>query len=400
MSALSSWSASMRLSQWMKAARGLAPAMRGAATPIGLEIAADRLQMVQFDRTLTRPVIRAAISMPFAGDTQQLLGDSARLRALVRQALSSRPFRGRDVVSCLAASEVKTMMVPYQLAAGQDEAGAIMRELRERMRTELDGAVVDYLPIRHDDSPSAERSAIVAVAVRERVVAYLDALHAAGLRPLALDIGPAALARLVAALDRGSNEGSAPGRATQSYTNALLLNFGQARSYISLIWGRRLMLDRDIDFGEARLVQRLGKLLSLTEPEVLRLLREHRLDSAGRAAGREGNDDQSAMIVSTIAEVLRPEFAALAHEINKTLIYTASKTRGRSVDRIYLLGSIARYPGIEAVVHRLVSIPVEVIDPLTMFEVRPGAAVPGGQGPVASIGVATGLALRGRADHG
>lgn len=390
----------MRLRRWAGAVRAAtAGGSQRAAAPIGLDIGAERLQMVQFSRSSARPQIRAAISLPYSGGRQRLLDEPARLRALVRQALASRPFRGRDVVSCLAASEVKTMMVSYQVAAGQGDAAAILRELRERLKTELDSAVVDYLPIRNDDSPSAERSAIVAVAARERVVAYLDALYAAGLRPTALDIGPAALARLVAALDRAPEQSGSPDGAAHSYANALLLNFGQARSYVSLVWGRRLMLDREIDFGETKLVQRLSNALSLTESESLKLLHERPIDLAGRPAAG-GSDDLSSMISVTMAEVLRPELATLAHEINKTLIYTASKTRGRSVDRIYLLGSVARYPGIAAVVHGLASIPVEVVDPLGLFGLRPDAIVEGDQGLMTGLAVATGLALRGRADHG
>ena len=43
-----------------------------------------------------------------------------------------------------------------------------------------------------------------------------------------------------------------------------------------------------------------------------------------------------------VEEVLRPEIATLMLEINKTLVYMASKTRGKSVDQIYLAGRVAR----------------------------------------------------------
>src|SRR5260370_14019192 len=47
-------------------------------------------------------------------------------------------------------------------------------------------------------------------------------------------------------------------------------------------------------------------------------------------------------------EVLRPQLLALKAEVSKTLVYAASKTRGESVDKIFLVGGVARYPGIAA----------------------------------------------------
>ena len=82
--------------------------------PIGLEIAAEKLHMVQFDAAAPRPLIRAAISLPYAGTREALLNDARRFRALVALALASRSFSGRQVVSCLAPSEVRIMTLTYQ----------------------------------------------------------------------------------------------------------------------------------------------------------------------------------------------------------------------------------------------------------------------------------------------
>jgi type IV pilus assembly protein PilM len=351
------------------------------AEPIGLEIAAQKLHMVQFDSAAREPLIRAAISIPYTGGRDALLADGARLKALVARALASRPFHGREVVSCLPATDVNIVTLSYQRAAGEDDTAAIVRELRERLKGELDKSVVDYLAIRGDSVETAERNAIVVSAPRERVLAYLAALRHAGLEPVALDAGPAALARLVSALDR---EGRHP--------NALLVNFGQSRSYMSVIWGRRLMLDRELDFGESQLTARLGKTLDMPEDAAVRLLYEHGFGPA-RGAG-------AAALGQTICEVLRPEFAALTAEVNKTLIYTASKTRGQSVERVYLLGSIARCPGIAEMIEGLVAMPVEVVNAFKAFPSRPDAAMPEELEPVAGLGLATGLALRGRGEHG
>ena len=345
--------------------------------PIGLEIAAERINMVQFDTVGAQPVIRAAISLPYADGREALLAEPGRLKALVARAFAQRPFSGRKVVSCLPAAEVNIITLSYQRAAGEDDAAAILRELRERLKAELERSVVDYITIRGDSADSAERNALVASAPRDRVLRYLDALRQAGLEPTALDIGPAALVRLVSTLDT-----------TGSFPNALLVNFGHSRSFLTVIWGRRLMLDREFEFGEALLTTRLAKTLDMPEDHALKLLKQH---------GFGGSGDP---VTQTICEVLRSEFAAFTAEVNKTLIYTASKTRGQSVERVYLLGSVARYPGVADLIQRLVAMPAEVINLFHVFPARAGAATPEDLEPVAGLGLATGLALRNGDTHG
>ena len=353
------------------------------ANPIGLELAFEKLHMVQMEAASAGPRrIRAAVSLPLPCSREDLLADPQQFRALVRRALARRPFSGRQVVSCLPPSDVHVMTLAYHRAGGESDAAAIVRELRERLKTELDNAVVDYVAIRGDSADAIERSAIVAVAPRERVLAYLGAIRGAGLEPVALDIGPAALARLVSAFD-----------VDERYANTLLINFAQEKSYLSVVWGRRLILDREFDFCESRLVARLCKTLDMSRETVLRLLYERSIDGTADAPASDA-------VAQTIGEVLRPEFATLAAEVNKTLIYTASKTRGQSVERVYLLGSVARYPHAAGLVQKMISIPVEVVNPFSVFSARPDAAVLKELDPIAGIGLATGLALRGSDDSG
>lgn len=366
----------------IKSLRSLA---RGAAGgPIGLDIAMEKLHMVQLYTGADPPIILAAISLPYEGGRDALLADGKRLKALIDRARSARPFRGNVVVSSLAQSELRTMACSYQQAPGQSEDEAIIQELRNRLKEEIANSVVDYIRIRSQEGDPVEKNVVVAIARRDRVLAYLGALKDAGLRVDALDIGPAALTRLVASMGKGVR-----------YANALLINFGKERSYLSLIWGRRLMLDREIEFGEFRLVTRLAKALDMTQALATELLYRHGFQAVG---GQTGAED--AEITRTTTEVLRPEFSALSGEVAQTLIYAASKTRGKSVERIYLMGSVARYPQVASMVEALVSMPVEVLNPFTVYTARPDASVLAELDPIAGIGLATGLALRGSPRYG
>lgn len=351
---------------------------RSTVGAIGLDFAAERMHMVQMQGGGARPAISALLSLDYGRDRDSVLGDPALLRALVRESRRSKGFHGRRVVTCLPHGETRLVALTYRQAPEQNATEALLRELKERVREPLDDWVVDYLPVRPDSMDGGERNAIVAMARREAVARYLDTLRCAGLEPVAIDIGPAALARLF----------SLPGVA-QGYDNVLIVNFGRERSFLTVVWGRRMMLDREVAFGETGLADRLAGALGLDEATALDLIRRQGFHVPGKrdADGGEGELSQ------TITEILRGEFVGLAAEINRTLLYTASRTRGKSVDRVSLLGSVARHPGSDALLESLLAVPVDNYDPFEHFP--PLAGVDTRRVAHSEIALATGLALRG-----
>jgi len=357
---------------------------RGAAapSPIGVDFAAQRLNMVQTAPSPDGPVLRAALSLPYPLERAQLLEDPRRLKQFVRDALQAAPFAGRRVVSVLAPSEVRILPLTVHLASGQSEPQAVAKAVREQLGAAAVESVVDYYLVRSVEAAGPEKQVLAAVAASSNVLAYLETLRGAGLEPVALDIGPAAIARLLAAMQENFDQ------------SVLLINFGASKSYLTVIWGRRLMLDREIDFGEMQLVDRLSRALGLSTEVALALLREHGI---GTPAGAPHQAGTAPDIGRTVREILYQEFAALAEELVRTQVYVASRTRGSAVSRVYLNGSVARYRHIQQRVEELVRLPVELLDPLKAFH---GAAMSSLVGSdTHGIALATGLALRGEA-HG
>lgn len=362
--------------------RNLAPLWRALAPrkacDIGLHVGLERLNLMQLQPGEPLPTVLAAASVNHGSSRDELIADPARLKGLLKRAFAEQPFRGRRVVTCLPTEHIKMLLLNYTMAEGTPEADAVIRELRERVHDELDGMVVDYIPVRQGH-PSRPKEAIVAMAARDKVTAYLDALSEAGLEVASLDVAPAALARVMAWI------GSADSAANP---NLLLINFGTRSSYLTVVWGRRLMLDRSIEFAEQRLLSRLKNILELPEETGKRLLLQH---GFGPTAGSDDADQ----LTRTLKEVLRPEFAALKSEVENTLVYTASRTHGRTVDTIYVVGSIARYPGIGHLLREQFSLPLKILDPFTIFSHQLSAKELSWLWPLSGIAAATGLALRG-----
>jgi len=354
------------------------PAGFGRDLSIGLEMGPDRLNLVQMELVAGRPCIRAIASLPYPCPREEL--QPQRLKSLLKQAYALQPFKGRRVVSCLPAEQIKIITVSYRCGEGQADAAAIVAELRERLKGELDGMVVDFMNLRQEETDTGQRDALVALAPRDKVMAYLDLLTGAGLEVDALDIGPAALARLV------SHAGALNTTEFAQAPNMLLVNFGADSSFLTVIWGRRLLLDRAVGFSENRMLACLKKVLDMPEELAMRLLYET------PPSIESGSPDEASQMM---AEVLRPEIAPLVQEINKTLVYMASRTRGKLVDRIFLSGRVACYPGMLNILREKLNIPVEVLDPVAVFASKLRKPHGEGLGAVAGIALTTGLALRG-----
>lgn len=364
----------MNLAEWFK---GLAA--RPVVAPIGLDFAAHRLNLVQAVAGPAGPALGAAVSVPYPVPRAELLASPRALRRFVDGALAAGPFKGRRVVSALSPADVRILPLTVHVGGGIGEAQAVAKAAADHLGDAVDDAVLDYYQVRGADADSNERQVLVAVAQRPRVLAYLAMLESARLQPVALDIGPAAIARLLAAL-HGTDLGQ----------SVLLINFGVGKSFLTVIWGRRLMLDREIEFGEELLAGRLAGALDLAAPMALALLKEHGIGARPAAAAAADDGAPSTRLQQSVREILHPDCQALAEELARTQVYVASRTRGSTISRVYLNGSLARYPHIQDRIAELIDVPVQLLDPYEAF-VR--AQPPAGDTGTA-IALAAGLALR------
>ena len=355
-----------------------------------MDIALEAMHLVQLEAAENcMPVVRAKASLDIGGSRKELLQQPQQFRALIKRALASDRFQGKKVVLALPSVMFRTVSINYKLAAAEhDEAAAILRVMKDRLEGDLKDYVLDYLPVS-GRSKSDEKLALVAVSERDSVVSYLELARKAGLDVTALEIGPLAISRLTSAVSKDSGS-----------STILVVNSGRRASYLTLISGDDLLFDQEIAIGENSLVKHICETLDMPEETA-----QHLLSRAGVYPGNHSDPvsdviDESG-VLSTLSEILKPQFMKLVEEIKRAFLYAASETRGRGVNQVYLLGSIARWPGSEQMLSQLSGTNVTKIpDPLALF---PSTAQDktGKAGHFApELAVATGLALRGMTVHG
>lgn len=352
--------------------------------PIGLELGRERMNLAQLERDAEGKLrFRAQASVPYSGSRKEALTSREDFKPLIKRALHSAPFRGKRVVTCLPPSDTRIMSITYDVAGSRDDAAALVQVMRSRLDGDLEDYVIDYLPVR--STPKDEqRLAVVAVARREKVVQLLDLLRKSGLEVEALEIGPAAIKRLVGALSmrRGPE-------------NVLIINCGHSHSYLTMLSGRRLLLDQQVDFGERQLIQRLCSELDMSENSVLVTLQRVGIDAKFDPELTELSST-GLEVSQVILDILKPNLLALVEEIKRALRYVTYETRGEPVHRLYLMGGFADWRGADRVLRRLIDIPVEKLpSPQEIFGSGPRSSGQSFAYGNSELVVATGLALRG-----
>lgn len=356
--------------------------------PIGIDFGLEAMHLVQLERAAGRlPEVYARASLPYAS-RREILQTPHQFRSLIKRALEADRFYGRKAVIAMPSGMFRTVSINYTAKGGRDaEAAAIVKVMQNRLDGDLADYVLDYLPVK-SRSKNDERLALVAVSEREPVVEFLELARKARLDVQSLEIGPVAISRLVGALSMESGSG-----------NVLVINSGRRASYLTLISGTDLLFDQEVAFGENSLIQQAVETLDMSEDMARDLVLRSGVSAASPARTNQPVDE-AASLVSTVSEILKPQFLKLVDEIKRVCMYAAAETRGGSVHQVYLLGSVARWPGSDELLSSLSGNEVAKIpDPLALFpQSEQSRSSTSTTAP--EIVVATGAALRGMHEHG
>ncbi|MGI9237569.1 MAG: pilus assembly protein PilM [Woeseiaceae bacterium] len=357
--------------------------------PIGVDIALEAMHLVQLESAGNhKPIVRAKASLEINGSRRELLQQPHQFRSLIKRALASDRFQGNKAVLALPSGMFRTVSINYQLAGGENEPAAILRAMKGRLDGDLASYVLDYMPVG-GRSKSDEKLALVAVSERDKVVDYLELARKAGLDVDALEIGPLAISRLTSAISEDSGS-----------STILVVNSGRRASYLTLISGSDLLFDQEVAIGEQSLVQHICETLDMPEDTARHLLSRTSVNPDNSDDALSEALDETGLI-NTLSEILKPQFMKLVEEIKRAFLYAASETRGRGVTEVYLLGSIARWPGAEEMLSNLSGSKVSKIpNPLALFPSEDNTNTQAIATFAPEIAVATGLALRGMSLNG
>lgn len=337
--------------------------------PIGIDLGHRSIKMVQLDASRNQIIeaVKWELNLD-AGATKEQTA-AAWVEGL-QQARQSRGFRGNDAVVCLSAPElfVQNIRVP-KVAEAQLEK-AVFEEAASRLSYPISEAEIRYFPsadIRQGDE--FKREVILLACHRPVLNRFLNIVVEGGLRPVAVDVAPAALMR-------GYRHGFR--RESDQDLSLMIVAIGATNTLVVIAQDQETKFTKYIDIGGNRMDEAIARHMKMAHSDAA-ALRRHNSD---RRAGEKDPD-----VTRTIVEATRVIVDRLTEELSMCVRYHSVTFRGQRIDRLVIGGGEANEWLCDALSSR-VDIPCEVGEPLRHFT---GIEPPGRH---SQWDIAAGLALR------
>ncbi len=216
-------------------------------------------------------------------DTVQggVIVDPATLGSALADELSAANIKTKRSVSSVSGQQslvVRITEVP-KMSEG-DLKEAIQWELDRQTPFPVDEIIYDYAPIERPDADAASPNmeVLLAVAQEEMINMHVEALMAAGLQPLHVDIEPLALGRAIVNLMGDQLAGQ----------TVVILNIGSSATEISIMRDGLLSFVRTIPTAGDSLTRAIGQGFIVETEEAERLKRQYADLNVGQAAGAHG----------------------------------------------------------------------------------------------------------------
>ena len=311
--------------------------LRNKFWPIGLDIGADSVKMLQLQRAGGELVVCACGRRKLPAEVRT---DPSRRYELtvsaVKGLLRERGFRGRRVTTALSSRQlgIKNVRMPH--LSPSELAEAIRWEAGERFGFEIAPDRVKYLLAGEIRQGGETQDEIIMLAVSEKIIeTHLSMLEEIGLRIEHIEPEPIALFRV---FDRFLR------RRGDRDSVSVVLDIGASSTRIVVARGRRIVFIKSIEIGGARLTGAVARQLnlSLEEAEELRAMMVKQDSEEGESTpeAREGAG-VSQSVCWTIHDALRGEIEELSREIALCLRYCSVTFRGLRPREIVVTGGQA-----------------------------------------------------------
>ncbi|HVM94912.1 MAG TPA: type IV pilus assembly protein PilM [Candidatus Acidoferrales bacterium] len=309
----------------------------------------------------------AILPTPPSAIQNNMVYETTAVADAARALAESRGMKARKVVTAVPGPAViiKRVTLPAQSARELEntilfEAGNFIPEDLENVN--LDYQITDYL----DDG---KRMEVLLVAAKKDIVAsYTEAVKAAGMTPVVVDVDYFALENMFE-----TNYQAPADRAIA------LVNIGARYSSINILRNGRSTFTGDVPVGGRDISESLMRDLGIGSEDAETLKAGGSLPSIPA--------DQAAPVIDAAA-------SALIDEIHHALSFFWTAATDETIDHIYLSGGVGRMPGLTQQLSERVGAPAEIANPFAHLAVDRAVDTPQFREQAADFAVAMGLATR------
>ncbi len=321
---------------------------------IGLDIGASGVRMLQLADADGEPMVRAAAHVEFPIGLESAEERWLLTQRVIRDALSTQPFYGRDVVLALGSGEflLKNLRLPKMPPAEME--AAVQFEAQDRFELGDCPAQLRFIPageVRHGNEVKEEL--LVFASRDEMVLERLEQIRALGLRPVAMDITPCAVARSFIRFLRRSEDASSVN---------VFVEIGHSGSSVVITRGTDIVFLKMIEIGGRQMNAAVAKAMNLSVSEAADLRVRIMQEIAGRRTDQKST--VPAEIQARVLDALRPMAERISRDVQLCLRYFAVTFRGQRPDSLTLVGGEAHEPALMKVIASEIDIPCTIGNPL------------------------------------
>jgi len=324
---------------------------RSKLQPIGLDIGADSIHMMQLEVSGASPVVEAYArqSIPAEARNQPTLALPVACD-LIRQMLRQHSFAGRSVVASLPQEMIHVKNLRLPMMPVSELAAAIEFEAKTVFPFDTDKAQIRHIYAGEVRQGSDSRQEVIVLAVKnDDVNDYLEALHRCGAIVEALDFEPCALYRSIERFIR---------RKEDEQDVNVLIDIGLRRTQVIIGKGRDIHFFKPIEIGGAALNDAVAQKLAISVEEA-RNLRQ-------RVGQQDADDTQNRDSVrQAVYDATRTLLEELGREISLCLRYYSVTFRGQRPSRVKLVGGEANDPQVLSVLNGALPVPADAGRPLS-----------------------------------
>lgn len=318
--------------------------------PIGVDLGTRSVKLVQFNGDRTQLLEAARWDMPMDDEGQRSADDLQHVLAdAIGQAREGRNFSGRDAVLCLGKRELFVQNIRVESGDQQSLERQIFQEAAARIPYPVAEAEIRYLntiDVRQGDSTMRE---IILLACHKPVLQQsLAIIEKAGLRPVAVDIEPAAMLRSQVHQFR---------RDEDIQQRIMLVHVGFSKTAVVIAEGEDVLFIKYIPLGGREMDAAVATHLQMSAQDA-RTVRRHNGDRRA--------DQQDPDVARSVAEAVRPVVNKLANELSMCIRYHSVTFRGKPLSKTLLTGGEASGELVERV-GEYVGLTCEIGHPLRSY---------------------------------
>jgi type IV pilus assembly protein PilM len=344
-----------------------------ARVRIGLDIGATAVRAAELSvRHFPPSLVRAAqIPLPPGAVSGGEVKDKAAVVEALQDLWRSGKFRGKEVLLGLANQRVVVREVSVPWLEPRELRQSLPFQVQESVPIPLDEAVLDYHVLEEFEHEGRRMVRLLLVAAHKNMINQIvEAVEAAKLRPIGLDLTPFAIVRSV-----GSSDGALDGE------DEAIVDIGSDITSICVhSWGVPRFV-RILQSGGHEVTEAISRALDIPAEEAERLKR-----------GLDGQDPEKA---EHAARVAADRASLFAQDVRSSLEFYLSQAPSSRLSRVLVSGGGSKLEGLQPVLEE--ELPADVVQGRPFHRVRPDLNLPEDVMAEAEplLAVAVGLALPG-----